>query len=47
MQSMKVENYPNWIRILKNWHKFQFDIDDMYNKCKEFESATKDANDAR
>ena len=26
---------------------FQFDIDDMYNKCKEFEGATKDANDAR
>jgi len=23
----------------------KFDIDDMYNKCKEFEDATKEAND--
>jgi len=32
--------------IRKKMQSMKFDIDDMYNKCKEFESATKDANDA-
>merc|ERR1712227_261992 len=31
--------------IRKKMQSMKFDIDDMYNKCKEFEDATKEAND--
>ena len=43
MQSMKV-SWALIVSLLKTFMKVE--IDDMYNKCKEYEDATKEANNA-